>query len=231
MGRLSTDESARFEEHFVDCAVCLDCLEATERFLAALKPLASEAAGAADVRAGQPAWPRAAWLVAAALVIAAGLSLLLTVRNVGIRRELDQARMASLNWQHRYEQEREASQARPAGPLMGSTFYLTISRGSDSDTADPVNRVTLSSDPRWVILSLEGELEPGFQIVRASLRDSEGKDVWQQSGLRAIPHEVLSVILPPGVLHGGNYALTVEGLSSDGRYHPAGRYRFRAATR
>ena len=52
----------------------------------------------------------------------------------------------------------------------------------------------------------------------------------QQSGLRAAPHEALSVILPSAILRPGNYILTLEGLPADGRYRAAGRYRFRVAT-
>jgi methionine-rich copper-binding protein CopC len=232
MGKLSTDETARFEEHFVDCPACLDSLEATERFRTALKPVAGESAGPAILPAGPKAWPRSAWLVAAAMVLAAGVSLVLVMRDVTMRRELEQTRIASLDWQHSYERERSAAEAlqRPT-PEFGSTFYLNTTRGRDSDTSDPVNRVTLPSEPHRVVLSLEGELDAGFQSLRASLKDSAGRDVWQQSGIRATPHETLSLILPSGILHSGDYVLTLEGASSDGRYLPAGRYRFRVATR
>ena len=230
MGKLSADESAGFEEHYVDCPVCLDCLEATERFRAALKPLAGQAAGPATFQARPEAWPRSAWLVAAALVLAAGLSFLLLIRDAATRRELEQTRIASLDWQRLYENERTASRT-PAGPVVGSTFSLSMTRGRESDASDPVNPVTVPSEPHWVVLSLEGELEPGLQSLRASLKDAAGKEVWQQSGLRAAPHATLSVILPSGILHSGDYILTLEGASSGGRYLTAGRYRFRVATR
>jgi hypothetical protein len=38
------------------------------------------------------------------------------------------------------------------------------------------------------------------------------------------------VILSSGMLHSGNYVLTLEGLSSTGRYVPAGHYRFLVVT-
>ena len=224
MGKLSPVESARFEEHFVDCPVCLDSLEATERFRAALKPLTAELAAPATVIA----WPRSAWLAAAAaLMLAAGVSLFFVIRDGALRRNLEQTRIASLAWKQRYERERAASAAAPAGPLVGSTFFLSITRGGDSGTSEPANLVTVPSDPHWVILALEGNLEPGFLSLRATLQDSVGKSMWQQRGLRTAPHEALSVILPSAILRPGNYTLTLEGLPADGRYQAAGRYHFR----
>jgi anti-sigma factor RsiW len=41
MGKLSAEERARFEEHFVDCAQCLDRLETTEGIRAALRTVAA----------------------------------------------------------------------------------------------------------------------------------------------------------------------------------------------
>lgn len=227
MGKLSPDESTRFEEHFVDCPLCLDNLEATERLRAALRPLAGQLGTPATVIA----WPRSAWLAAAAaLILAAGGSLFFVIRVGDLQRNLEQTRIASLAWKQRYEREHAASEAAPAGPLVGSTFFLSITRGPDSDTSEPANPVTVPSDPHWVILALEGNLEPGLQSVQATLQDSTGRSVWQQSGLRVAPREALSVILPSAILRAGNYTLKLEGLQADGRYRAAGRYRFRVAT-
>jgi methionine-rich copper-binding protein CopC len=237
MGKLSSDESARFEEHFVDCSDCLDRLETTERFRAALKPLANEILRSPAVRAGWWGWPRSAWLVAAGLVLAVSSSVFLGIRGLRTQRELEMTRIVSLNWQNRYERERvaakapvPAAQSGPAEPLVASSFYLSTTRGGESEISEPTNRVTVTSDPHWVVLSLDGELEPAFQSLRASLMDSANKEIWQQTGLRTTPHEALSVILPSGMLHSGNYVLTLEGLSSTGRYVPTGHYRFRVVT-
>jgi hypothetical protein len=237
MGKLSSDESARFEEHFVDCPDCLDRLESAERFRAALKPLAGEI-----VRSpfGRPGWPHSAWLVAAALVLAVGVSVFLALRGRSLQQELARTRIASFDWQHRYEKERAAAktstgpgpagQAVPAGPLVASIFYLNTTRGGEPETSEPANRVTVTPDSHWIALSLEDELPPEFQNLRASLQGPAGEDVWQQTGLRATAHQVLSLILPSDMLHRGNYVLTLEGLASTGRYLPVGRYRFRVLT-
>jgi hypothetical protein len=237
MGKLSSDESARFEEHFVDCSDCLDRLETAERFQSALKPLANENLRSPAVRVGWWGWPRSAWLVAAVFLLTVSLSVFLGIRGLRTQRELEITRIVSLDWQNRYERERAAAKAPlpaasagPAEPLVASIFYLSTTRGGESEISEPANRVTVASDPHLVVLSLEGELEPAFQSLRASLMDSANKEIWQRKGLRTTPHEVLSVILPSGMLHTGNYVLTLEGASSTGRYVPAGHYRFRVVT-
>lgn len=52
MGRLSAEEAARFEEHYLGCQECLDRLEEGERFHRALKAVATEEAARAAVGAG-----------------------------------------------------------------------------------------------------------------------------------------------------------------------------------
>lgn len=237
MGKLSAEESVGFEEHYVDCPRCLDRIEATERFRAALKPVAArDAARAFRSRSAFPWWPRTALLVAATFVLTVALSVFLGLRNAAMRRELEQTKVASLDWQHRFEAARRqpapANDAAPAQPLAGTTFFLSTSRGAEPDTSAPANRIAVSADSHRVILSLDRELEPGSVSLRVSLTESTGKSVWQQSGLRATAGQPLSVVLPTSLLHRGDYVLTVEGLSSSsGRYRAAGRYRFRVAIR
>ena len=226
LGKLSPEESVRFEEHFVDCPACLDQLEMAERFRAALKPLAAESLPAAPGRRAAQDWRRV-WPVAAAVVLALGVSLLFTVRDAAMRRKLEQSRTAALDWQRRYEKERAAVAAAPAGPMMASTFYLSITRGSDQDASGPVNRVRIAAGSSWVVLSLEGAAPAGMESLRARIADSTGTDVWRQSGLKMNPRDTLSVILPSTALPSGDYVLTLEGLSPGGRYSAAGRYQFR----
>lgn len=238
MGKLPADESVRFEEHFVDCPRCQERLEATERLRAALKSESREAMP--ELRPGptpavrREGWPQAAWLIAAGLVIAAGLSAILAVRLARVGRDLEQARVASLDWQHRYQTEHAASQALrpPSGqPVVGPTFYLAMTRGGEPDGTNPATQVDVPVNGRWVILALDRESTPGYQSLRASLTDASGKELWQQSGLPADSRRPLSVVLPSELLASGRYVLRLEGLSSDGRYQPEGAYRFQATKR
>jgi len=232
MGKLSAEESGRFEDHFVDCPQCLDQLETAERIRAALKTISSEvpsrapAAPAFAVR--HAAWTRAAWLIAAALVMAIAIAAVLAIRLAQIGRELERTKIASLDWQHRYDAQRSNSaEHRPPAadePVVGPTFYLATTRGGDA--GDPGTRVTVPARTRWVILALDRELEPEFQSLRASLKTSSGREVWRQDSLPAESRTPLSFAVPAELLAAGGYVLTIEGLVSNGGYRPAGRYRF-----
>ena len=79
-GRLSPEESARFEAHFVDCAQCMDQLDTVERLRTA------------DVRPGcclrdiRSPGVVGGWLAAAAILLAAAASLFFAVRDASMRK-------------------------------------------------------------------------------------------------------------------------------------------------
>ena len=51
MGKLSDDGRARFEEHFMGCAECLDRLETADEFRAALRATETEEASSPEIPA------------------------------------------------------------------------------------------------------------------------------------------------------------------------------------
>jgi hypothetical protein len=116
-GTLSATERTRFEEHFIDCAECLDRLEMTEDFRGALRTLAADRAAVSRVyaRPGRRAWlmgmpggRHAALLAAAVLVLVALPSVLLIVWTGQSRRQVDQARLSAADWQRKYEESQQA---------------------------------------------------------------------------------------------------------------------------
>jgi hypothetical protein len=235
MGKLSADELDRFEEHFVDCPRCQDSLEAAERLRAALRSVPPEPAPVLPAGPALPVrrvgWPRTAWLIAAGFVIAAGVSAILAVRLARMGQDLEKVRIASLDWRHRYEAASGALRPPAANqPVVGPTFYLSTTRGGEPDAASGT-RVDVPGNAGWVILALDREFEPGTQSLRASLKDFSGKEVWQQSGLPAGSRRPLSIVVPSELLAGGRYILTIEALSSDGRYQAEGVYQFQATKR
>jgi hypothetical protein len=116
--KLSPAERTRFEEHFVDCAECLDRLEMTEDLRGALRTVAADEAATARVyaRPGPRAWlmgltaGRQAALLAAAMLLVATLPSALLIREIGrTRRQADQARLSMAHWQQRYEESQQAA--------------------------------------------------------------------------------------------------------------------------
>jgi hypothetical protein len=116
-GTLSPTEQTRFEEHFVDCAKCLDRLEMTEQFRGALRTVAAEEGATSRVpaRHGLRAWlmgltgGRQAVLLAAATLLLVALPSAFLIMEIGQSRSLvNQARLSAADWQRRYEESQQA---------------------------------------------------------------------------------------------------------------------------
>lgn len=118
MGKLSAEERLRFEEHFVDCTQCLKRLETTEDFRVALRAVAAEEAAQSRAyfqagllaRIARLSRARQAALLAGAIFLLAALpSAFFTWQATSARRELAQAKLASAEWQRKYEEREQAA--------------------------------------------------------------------------------------------------------------------------
>jgi hypothetical protein len=120
-GKLSTEAQLRFEEHYVDCAECLDRLRTIDDIRAGLRVLAAEEAMRlrAYLRGGQ-----VGVLARVALLIRRRQALLLAVVTLLIalpmtlmilewrsaRRDLAQTEQTSSEWRRKYEESGQAAQ-------------------------------------------------------------------------------------------------------------------------
>src|SRR6185436_87197 len=105
-GKLSAEEEAGFEEHFIDCEECLDRLKTTNRFRRALRTAVAQDAGYAMAnavaRTGRLAKvaslskTRRAALAGIAILLIAGLPSILYVMEIRrVHAELDRLRRES----------------------------------------------------------------------------------------------------------------------------------------
>jgi hypothetical protein len=119
-GRLSTEAQMRFEEHFVDCAECLDRLRTIDDFRAGLCAIAEEEAVLlrAYLRGGQVGvLARVAWLIRkrqapllAVLTLLIALPMTLMILEwKSARRDLAQAEQTSSEWRRKYEESEQAT--------------------------------------------------------------------------------------------------------------------------
>ena len=227
MGRLSAWEHSEFEEHFLDCPQCLDQLETVDGLRGALKLVATD--DAARARSGS--WHRAALLVAAGLLLAA------VPAAVFIKQTERAGRAASLDWQRRYETERQAaaeSQKRlqevkktASGlPAVASVLVLETARSAEPGASDPVNRFTISSTPHWVVLSVDRANEPDLQNYLATVSDAASRVLWTNGEIRPASKDTLALTLPSSLFPSGSYTLTLEARTHDRRRMPPARYRF-----
>jgi len=218
--RLNAGDTARFEEHFVDCPQCLDQIEAAERLHAGIKRTA-------EAKPSNPwGWGIGA---AAALLIVSGLTFWQAVHSKKLEAELAQARALSSLWKSRFEAAAANFQrTQEPVPLVASTFALNLSRSGESTGSTPPNRIVVAVGAPWVVLTLDRDWEAGFESLQATLSNSAPKTIWQQGGLTALPGAPLSVAIPVALLQTGDFVLEIEGRrAKSSALEPVGRYRFR----
>lgn len=198
-GRLSEEETARFEEHYLECPECLERLELAERFHRALSGVAAEEAALVVKRGLLAALVRLArsraapWLAAALLAVLILPAGLVWRRAVHLEEELTAARRPRVNL-----------------PLV----YLSPARSGPGEGAPDV-RLRLTAEPRWIVLALEPGGAPGA-AYRATLADPGGETLWQSDAARADRAGTVVVSLPSSLLVPGDYRLALEPLPHAG---------------
>lgn len=118
MGKLAAEESARFEEHFIDCPECIDRLNTTKDFLQDLRMVAAQQTSQTDNYRpkglaryfSQILSPKALALAAGCLLILAIAGMILLINRVGsLQAEVDEAKNVSAQLERRYEEERQTA--------------------------------------------------------------------------------------------------------------------------
>lgn len=222
-GRLSPEQAARFEIHYLDCPACIDRVEAAERLQRGLARVATEEAvrstAAAGLLAAAAGFARsrqgAALLLVGLLILVPAV---LGVRYVErLQGELSRARA---------ELSRLAdgpSSSRPRADM--ALVPLTSVRGSEDG---PVHPVPLPREPAPVGLWVElGDV--GVPAYRATLLGPDGGVVWSAENLEPNLLGALLMTFPPGFLSPGEYALRIEGLPATGEPLPAAYFRLRVS--
>jgi hypothetical protein len=235
-GRLTPEEAAGFEQHYLDCPACCARVEAAERLQRGLRRLAEEAA----VRA--PRWSRSPQLAlaAAALIAVALLPAWLELREVRrlrsdlartkveqgsadrLKGELQQTRRdLAAEVEKREALRREmAADRQPQANLP--VVPLTPVRGGSG----PLRTLKLPANPGWVAFWVEpGDTD--YPAYRATLRKNEGAVVFQASRLALNDLGALLVTVHSTSLSRGSYRLEVEGLPGSGAPVSVGRFPLR----
>src|SRR5262249_20674030 len=106
-------------------------------------------------------------------------------------------------------------------------FLFSIVRG---DTPDKSNTIILSRATQSYIVSLELEREFTYQHYRATIL-TRGRRIWSTSRLQPNELNLLTMTFKSDDLKVGNYQMTLEGLSPEGKAEPIADYRFRVTKR
>jgi hypothetical protein len=245
MGKLRMEERLQFEEHFVDCPICLEHLDSLEGLRAGLRELSPP--GIAAARSERPGLvrllrehPGAVLLAAACLAVAVLPPALFYGQFRRTRSDLESARRTSdealretAALTRALERERTAG-ASVAGaaasvvPLAASVFTLNLTRGAGA--GEPDNRILLRNSQEWVILLLDRPEARRFEGYRARISTSDRHPIGNPLTASAASGDMLAVGLPPGLLSAGDYVLTLEGLGA-GPARDLATFRFRAVPR
>jgi len=237
LGKLSSEERLLFEEHYLDCSICLGHLESLEGLRTGLRELSPQRSTAPSRRHSPVSLfrePRAVALLAAACLALAFLPSLLVVGKLrrtsdelgSVRKTLDEERRERSALAHALDVERAA--ANGGAPLAAAVFTLNLTRGAD--TEGPHDRIVLPDARDWVILLLDRPASPRFESYRARISTPDGRPVGDARSASVTSDDMLAVGLPPGLLTEGDYVLSLEGLGV-GPPRDLARYRFRAAQR
>ena len=228
-GRLSAEERAGFEAHFVDCPRCLDRIEAAEGLREGIARVAVREEPRPlpfrIPRRSRP--PTIALALAASVLLMLGASVGLSLRRArraetaleAERATTAQAvqRLADVEQklggaEAAVRQEREARSAlegqlaRERQPqLQVPVFALIATRGEEKET------LRLPPVPQWIIVSLERESPPRFDRYRVTLLSPDGKQLWQGEP-QPTSREQLALGLHSSLLPPGAYVVQLDGI-------------------
>ena len=243
MGRLDDAERRRFEEHFVDCPVCLERLESVQGLRGGLKDLPPSVSAAVPAapsfeRFARPrALPFAALLAAACVLMAAAASLYFYGEARRARQELEAGRQASAKARLRQAELEQALQKEPASPrpsddvaagalraapLAATVFTLNLTRAA---SAIPSDRIVLPESPGWLVLLFDRPDQPNVRGYRVRISTAGGRSVGEPVIAGSASGGMLAVSVPSSLLASGDYRLAVEDVGSGA---VLATYRFRA---
>jgi hypothetical protein len=256
LGRLTSEEEERFEEHLLECPECRLQTEREEDFQESLHAVAAEEVARATVRAGAVAWlgRRRGWLLIAALLLLAALPLWLLRERSRLQGEIGQLQ-ASLApppapsvpvpaapplGNNSAEQERlraEIAAQKEANSRLGEQLARLsrpqvnvpiFSLGFLRGEEGTANRVALGKEPRWIVLAVELPPETA-KSYRATLATAGGKTVWEGEGLLPNADGTVTLSLYSGKLEPGPHRLRLTAVDAQGRTAPAGEIPFEVA--
>ncbi len=198
-GTIPADERAEFEEHFLDCADCQEQIEIAKSLRQAVRESAREQTGRRQ-RQGS-GWRWVAIAACAGLVIVVAASAVFWSQRDRARNELASARLS---------QER-------APVVLG----LSLSR----EASEP-REITVPSEPRWIVFLAEIDATR-YSRYGASVIGSRGQEIWSQVGIQPNSPDSISVAIPPGTLHPGEFTLAISGAQPDSTLIPIARFPLR----
>jgi hypothetical protein len=227
LGRLPEEERLAFEEHFLDCPLCIEAVETSRSLASAWKGLTREEIAAAfppNVRRLTERGVRLAapLLLAAALIVSVLSAAFFYFEMRRTDRELASAERtwrASREPSAARERKMAGSGATPGRSILGdviasapnlaTVFTLEITRGSET-AGTPIQ---VGTEPGWVVLLFERPDAPGEGSLKAELSGSDGRPAAGPVPVAPGSSDTLAAVFPSSAFAPGGYLLKIEGAS------------------
>jgi putative zinc finger protein len=219
-GTMAPAERAAFEEHFLDCSVCLEQLEIAKSMRESVRVAAAELASSGGRTAEKRRTWSWNWMTAGAFAALAAMSF----TSIAVYRQLEHTRGELDRTQLAYARQRDGASdmLRNSEPLV---YTMSLSRGAAS-ASKPVE---LPRSPRWVVFSIQIDASQ-YRRYRAILRNEAGQPIFQKDGLEPSSPDTIAIPVLSTVLKGGGYTLILEGQDPSGRYQPVSTFPVQADT-
>lgn len=137
----------------------------------------------------------------------------------------------SRNAQLQREKRRLWASPSPSPIADGDFVELALASGIERNSGEP-RKLNIPTGARLVKLQLELDPSINHRGYRVELNTAGGTQVWAQSGLtpqRADWGRFVTLLIPTSALQGGEYELTLRGLTDEGKSQMAGYYYFIAS--
>ena len=221
-GRLSDDESARFEEHMIGCPDCQGEVSMANELKLGLEDAAAAGEWRRLAKKGRFAWlrnafsfPAPAWALAGVLIVLLPAWLLMRSmesRNAQLSTEVAELRNRPVQ---------------PAAPSAAGVPILTLSMSRGvSDGNEPVPQLRIEPGQTDVILALEYIHDPSVKFYRATIERPDNAKVAVVDSLPLTSADTIGVRMQSQALTPGRYRVVLEGVNADGRAAPLGRFEF-----
>ena len=231
---LAPDERAAFEEHFVDCAECIACIERAEAFQSGIAAIAAEEAAKLKHPKKPLRWRFGAWflthskwrqawmLAAACALLALGPWLFFYVKLRDAHKRIAAGKAAISAWEGRYLSEKEnadrlkrqVDQVR-AGQNM--VTQLVAAKPIAQAVGAPVVMLEAGNTPQLEVASATQLLvfvvqlqEPFAKSTNAQLYGGEGKLLANAGGLKPNDRGEVAVSVMTSLFETGYYTLSVD---------------------
>lgn len=256
MGKLSAQERALFEMHFINCERCVEILEETNSLRQAIRgnwpQEILQTASPLPVRAvARPVWRTVVMACVLALLVVVP-AIFLTGEMRRLRRELEEAKalyatqrepQTAAEKEPSTDQKPTPSSAREGSDQREKSATDSSNNAKPSDSRSQINtpvfvlaaarrgqadsnEIVTDESQKWLLISLDLEGDAEQETYRATIQ-SRGRRFWRAGDLRPNQYNALTISFRSDSLPSGQYLLTLEGISKTGEMKAIANYPFR----